>query len=163
MSAGPAAAPPAAGEQVRLLFFRSAGERCALDVAYVREILTLREVTPVPFVPDSVSGIVNHRGTIYTLIRFARLAGLGADAPSRIVLLRLPEMAVGVLVDGIEGIEQVSARLFAPGLPTEAAEPEARFLRRVADAPGRFVHAIDADVLIDTIYRLPDLARAGKA
>jgi len=162
MSAGPGAAPPAEGEQVRVLFFSSGGERFALDVAYVREILPLCEVTPVPFVPDSVAGIVNHRGTIYTLIRFARLAGLGAEAPSRIVLLRLPEMAVGVLVDRIEGVEQISGRLFAAGL-SEGAPPEARFLRRVGDAPGRFVHAIDADALIDTIYRLPDLAPAGEA
>ena len=162
MSAGPGAVPPAAGEQVRLLLFRSGGERFALDVAYVREILPLCEVTPVPFVPDSVAGIVNHRGAIYTLFRFARLAGLGADAPSRIVLLRLPEMAVGVLVDRVEGIELVPGRLFAVGLSEGATPPAARFLRRAADAQGRFLHAIDADVLIDTIYQLPDLARAGE-
>jgi chemotaxis signal transduction protein len=120
-------------------------------------------VTPVPFVPDSVAGIVNHRGAIYTLIRFARLAGLGADAPSRIVLLRLPEMAVGVLVDRVEGIELVPGRLLAGGLSGGAPPPEARFLRPAADAQGRFVHAIDADVLIDAIYQLPELARAGEA
>lgn len=153
----------ATGEQARLLFFLAGGERFALDVTYVREILPPGEVTPVPFVPDTVAGIVNHRGTIFTLVRFARLAGLGADEPGAVVLLRLPEMAVGLVVAGIEGIERVSGRLVAAALPEGTAAPVAAFVRRAADAEGRLVHAVDADVLIDTIYQLPGLARAGEA
>ena len=98
------------GDEVRLLFFRSAGERFALDVAYVREIIPQQDVTPVPFVPSTVAGIINHRGTIYTLIRFAALAGLGKDREGIVALLRLPEMAVGIAVEAVEGIEQVPGR-----------------------------------------------------
>lgn len=150
-----------AGVELRLLLFRSAGERFALDVAYVREIIPPQEVTLVPFVPDSVAGIINHRGTIYTLIRFARLAGLGEDVPGTVVLLRLPEMAVGVEVASVEGIEPVSGRLLS-STAEGALPPTVPFLRRAADAAGRLVHAIDAEVLIETIYQLPELARAGE-
>jgi purine-binding chemotaxis protein CheW len=151
-----------AGEEVRLLFFASGGERFALDVAYVREILPAQEVTPVPFVPDTVAGIINHRGAIFTLIRFARLAGLGADRPGGgVVLLRLPEMAVGIAIEEVEGIENVPVRLLAT--TAGAPPPGAAFLRRAADRRGRLVHVVDADVLVDTIYQLPELARAGEA
>jgi len=144
-----------------MLLFTSGGERFALDVAYVREILPGQETTPVPFVPPSVAGIINHRGTIYTLIRFARLAGLDEDrANGGVVLLRLPEMAVGLTVEAIEGIERVPVRLLAA--PEGAAPPEVPFLRRASDRGGRLVHAIDADVLVDTIYQLPELARSGE-
>jgi len=146
---------------VRLLFFRSAGERFALDVGFVREIIPLPETTPVPFVPDSVAGIINHRGTIYTLISFARLAGLGADRPATVVLLRLPEMAVGLTVEQVEGIERVPGGLSATAEGAEA--PTVPFLRRASDASRRLVHAIDAEMLIDTVYQLPELARAGEA
>ena len=150
------------GDEVRLLFFRSAGERFALDVAYVREIIPQQTVTPVPFVPDTVAGVINHRGTIYTLIRFARLAGLGKDGEGTVALLRLPEMAVGIAVEAVEGIERVSGRLLHA--TTEGAQPPTvPFLRRARDPSGRLVHAIDAELLIDTIYRLPELARAGEA
>lgn len=150
------------GDELRLLFFRSAGERFALDVAYVREIIPLQVVTPVPFVPPTVAGIINHRGTIYTLIRFARLAGLGRDHEGAVALLRLPEMAVGIAVEAVEGIERVSGRLM--NTAAEGAHPPSvPFLRRACDPSGRFVHAIDAELLIDTIYRLPELARAGEA
>jgi purine-binding chemotaxis protein CheW len=147
---------------VRLLFFRSAGERFALDVAYVREIIPQQVVTPVPFVPSTVAGIINHRGTIYTLIRFARLAGLGQDHEGTVALLRLPEMAVGIAIEAVEGIERVSGRLLLSS--TEGAQPPSvPFLRRASDPAGRLVHAIDAELLVDTIYRLPELARAGVA
>jgi purine-binding chemotaxis protein CheW len=149
-----------AGEEVRLLFFRSAGERFALDVAYVREIIPQQAVTPVPFVPQTVAGIINHRGAIYTLIRFSHLAGLGADAEGSIALLRLPEMAVGIVIEAVEGIERVPSRLLNV-LAVGVHPPTVPFLRRASDAAGRLVHAIDAELLIDTIYRLPELARAG--
>jgi chemotaxis signal transduction protein len=146
---------------MRLLFFRSAGERFALDVAYVREIIPRQEVTPVPFVPPTVAGIINHRGAIYTLIRFARLAGLGRDHEGTVVLLRLPEMAVGIAIEAVEGIERVPGRLLHAS--AEGAEPPTvPFLRRASDPSGRLVHAIDAELLVDTIYRLPELALAGE-
>jgi chemotaxis signal transduction protein len=150
------------GDEVRLLFFRSAGERFALDVAYVREIIPPQVVTPVPFVPPTVAGVINHRGTIYTLIRFARLAGLVKDDVGAVALLRLPQMAVGIAIEAVEGIERVSGRLLHT--TTEGAQPPSvPFLRRARDPSGRLVHAIDAELLIDTIYRLPELARAGEA
>jgi len=156
-----ARAATAPGDEVRLLFFRSAGERFALDVAYVREIIPQPEVTPVPFVPPTVAGVINHRGTIYTLIRFARLAGLGRDNEGAVALLRLPEMAVGIAIEAVEGIERVSGRLLHT--TAEGAQPPTvPFLRRARDPSGRLVHAIDAELLIDTIYRLPELARAGE-
>ena len=149
------------GDELRLLFFRSAGERFALDVAYVREIIPPQTVTPVPFVPPTVAGIINHRGTIYTLIRFARLAGLGKGREGDVVLLRLPEMAVGIAIEAVEGIERVPGRLMHTA--TEGAQPPAvPFLRRATDPSGRLVHAIDAELLIDTICRLPELARTGE-
>lgn len=151
---------PRPAEEQRLLFFRSAGERFAIEVAFVREIVPIPEVTPVPFVPDSVAGIINHRGTICTLMRFARLAALGEDRPRTVVLLRLPEMAVGIAVDAVEGIERVSGGLRHIGSET-IEPPTVPFLRRASDPSGRLVHAVDAEMLIDTIYQLPELARAG--
>jgi len=148
-------------DELRLLFFRSAGERFAFDVAYVREIIPRQPVTPVPFVPPTVAGIINHRGTIYTLIRFARLAGLGKDREGAVVLLRLPEMAVGIAVELVEGIEPVPGRLL--NTTTEGAQPpRVPFLRRARDPSGRLVHVIDAEMLVDAIYRLPELAHDGE-
>jgi chemotaxis signal transduction protein len=158
-----AGAATAAGvvEDVRLLFFQSGGERFALDVAYVREILPPQPATPVPFVPDTVSGVINHRGRIYTLVRFSRLARLPDEREAGIVLLRLPEMAIGITVGQVDGIERAPGPLLAGG--GDLGElPGVPFLRRVTDGEGRLVHAVDAERFIDAIGRLPDPARAGE-
>jgi chemotaxis signal transduction protein len=139
---------PAGGGAPRKLLFRAGGERFALDVAYVREILPPREPTPVPLVPEPVVGIVNHRGAIFTLVSFARLAGLGDEEGGSIVLLRVPGMALGLTVARIEGIEPVSEGPAAG----EARLPGAPFVRAGADERGRSVHALDEDALVDTIY-----------
>lgn len=148
-------------DEVRLLFFTSGGERFAVDVAYVREILPGQTVTPVPFVPETVAGIINHRGTIYTLLRFSRLARLGEERGDGVVLLRLPEMAVGISVAQVEGIEPLPGRLLAGGGET-AVVAEAPFLRRVIDSRGRLLHAVDAEKFVDMIYQLPELNRTGE-
>lgn len=160
MGDAPGATGP--GDELRLLFFRSAGERFALDVAYVREIIPPQVVTPVPFVPPTVVGIINHRGAIYTLIRFARLAGLGKDQEGSVVLLRLPEMAVGIAVEAVEGIERMSGRQLH-ATAEGAQPPTVPFMRRARDPSGRLVHVIDAEMLVDTIYRLPELAHTGES
>jgi chemotaxis signal transduction protein len=145
---------PARG--MRRLLFRSGGERFSLDVESVLEIAPPQEVTPVPLVPDSVAGIINHRGTIVTVIRFARLGGLGEDRPGAIVLLRLPEMAVGLAVESVEGIDQTAGVLAAAaGQP-----PAASFLRRARDPSGRTLQVIDPQLLAEAICRIPEPARA---
>ena len=149
------------GQESRLLFFRSAGERFSLDLDCVREIVPQQEVTPVPFVPATVSGIINHRGAIYTLISFARLAGLGEDRAGTVVLLRLPDMAVALAVEAVEGIERIAGGL-APATAEGLRPPTAPFLRRARDEAGRPVLAVDAEQLAGTICRIPEQARAGE-
>jgi purine-binding chemotaxis protein CheW len=154
-----AATAAGVGEEVRLLFFRSGGERFAVDVACVREILPVQPATPVPFVPEAVAGIINHRGTIYTLVRFSRLAHLPEDRAAGIVLLRLPEMAIGICVEQVDGIERLPAALLAAGAALEEL-PDAPFLRRFIDREGRLIHAVDAGKFTDTLHRLPGLGQA---
>jgi len=153
---------PDAGEEARLLCFCSAGRRFSLDVSYVREIIPRPEVTPVPFVPATVAGIINHRGTIFTLVSFARLAGLGEDRPGAVVLLRLPEMAVGIEVEAIEGIERVPA-VRAPAAAGGGQPGTVPFLGAARDVNGRMAQPIDPEALSESIGRIPDPARAGEA
>jgi purine-binding chemotaxis protein CheW len=51
-----------------LLVLRCGRLQLALEVEYVREIITLDNLTRVPGVPEFVAGVVNARGKILTLI-----------------------------------------------------------------------------------------------
>lgn len=151
--------PPAGAAQARQLLFLAAGERLALDVDYVREVLPPQELTPVPLAPDAVAGVVNHRGTIVTLVSFARLAGRGAEETGAVVLLRVPGMAVGLSVAGVEGIGSAAVH----AAPAAAAPPGSAVAAAGTDAAGRPVRVLDPDVLVDAIYRLQGAGRAAGA
>jgi len=147
-----------AGEEVRVLVFASGGERFALDVGFVREIVPGPEVTPVPFVPDAVAGVVNHRGAIFTVVRFSVLAALEPGAEGTVVLLRVADMSAGVAVDEIEGIVRVPAALLSAG--AEGAAASGALVRRTTDRGGRLLHAVDPERLVDLIYGIAEPARS---
>lgn len=150
-----------AEEEVLLLFFRSGGESFALDISYVKEVVVDQAVTPVPLVPPSVVGVVNQRGKIFTVMSFSRLVGLDEGAAvSTVVLLHLPDMEVGITVDGIEGIESVPSRLLARVELEKEATDRSRLLRGVFDLKGQVVGLVDAEELVDILCQLPEASRA---
>ncbi len=151
-------------EETRLLFFLSGGERFALDIAYVKEIVVNQVITPVPLAPPSVVGVVNHRGRVFTIMSFARLVGLDeAAGANKAVFLHLPDMSVGITVAMIEGIKGVSRRILARAETGKVVGKHSHLLQGIFDLKGRVVHLVDAEELVDTIYRLPDLGQVEAA
>lgn len=71
------APPPKPAES--LVCFRVSDRRFALDVSYVREVLSLDRIWPVPRTPPAIAGIVLMRGTPLVVVDTPRL--LGFDAP----------------------------------------------------------------------------------
>ena len=53
----------------------------ALELAAVREVLPLPDVTPVPGAPAAVHGLFNLRGTVLPLLDTASLLGLAPGGP----------------------------------------------------------------------------------
>jgi purine-binding chemotaxis protein CheW len=83
-------AGPDAGGRIRVVTFALGGERYAIEARYVREIIRITQVTPMPGVPDHFIGLTNLRGEILPLVDLCRFFGIGqtalADAPWAIVL-----------------------------------------------------------------------------
>ncbi len=81
---------PDAGAVIKVVTFVLGGERYAIETRYVREIIRVTQVTPMPAVPDHFIGLTNLRGEILPLVDLRRFFGIGrtvlADAPWAIVL-----------------------------------------------------------------------------
>jgi purine-binding chemotaxis protein CheW len=87
-----------------LLAFGLAGERFALPLSSVREILKLVPITEVPRARSHVLGILSVRGritTIYDLRRRLKLPAAEPTKASRILLVDGGEEVVGLLVDEV--------------------------------------------------------------
>ncbi len=84
-------------------------ERYALDSVYLREIVLLKELTPLPTVPPYVAGIFNLRGQIVTALDLRVLLGM----PPKPWPLPVPALVLGttasqfaLLADSILGTER---------------------------------------------------------
>jgi purine-binding chemotaxis protein CheW len=101
--------------------FELAGEIYGLELARVREVCTLKEITPVPCTPAFVVGIVNLRGEIQTVVdlrKFFDLPPAGITQLNQIILIDDGRMQLGILADAILRVRAVSARELQSSLPT---------------------------------------------
>ncbi|MFE8070308.1 chemotaxis protein CheW [Marinobacteraceae bacterium S3BR75-40.1] len=106
----------AQGTAGQYLSFHTKGERFALPIAQVREIIEYPRVTPVPMVPDHILGIINLRGQGVPVIDLACRFGRGATAIGKrtcIIVLDLPTsmgaLRLGLAVDAVDAVFQLDA------------------------------------------------------
>ena len=86
-------------------------EQYAIDARYIREVLTIKQITPIPGTPDYVMGVINYRGKIISVINLKVLLGLkekGLTEMNKALLLESEEMEFGLIVDGIIGSTYLS-------------------------------------------------------
>jgi purine-binding chemotaxis protein CheW len=103
------------GASLRLLLFAVAGTVYGCDIEAVREIVPVRRATRLPGAPSHVSGLINLRGAIVTVIDLAaRLAGTTAAADGSVVLAEHGSKHVGIAVDEVRDVEIIPAHRFEP-------------------------------------------------
>ena len=141
----------------RILFFRSGGERFAIDVLDLEEVVVGMEWTPVPLAPKGVAGVINHRGRIFTILDFATLCGLGGRTGDGgdAVLFHHADMSVGLTISSIEGIGQVPLALLGDlGRPAEEGMED--WMMGVLDFEGRLATVLDAGKLTEAIAHMTE-------
>lgn len=109
-------------DSVHVIEFLLGSERYAVDVGFVREVYTLRDLTPVPCTPPYVLGIVNVRGQVVSVADMKVLFDLprkAIDSSSRVLILNGHGMEMGILVDSVLGelripVEMIQSQMPAP-------------------------------------------------
>ncbi len=134
-------------EVLDLLVFSLAGERYGVETAHVLEVISLRELTPVPCTPPAILGVVNHRGRILPVLDLRRLfdlPGQGVIEGSRVVAVEVGRMMCGIFADGVAGTIQVAAHEVAhPPTLTHGGGRQA-FIRGVT---GEMIVVLDLEAL----------------
>jgi purine-binding chemotaxis protein CheW len=106
---------------LRVVEFMLAHERYALELSYIREVYPLKELTPLPGIPDFVLGIVNVRGQILSIIdirRFFELPEKGLTNLNQVIILQSDDMEFGILADEILGTRSIPQSAIQTSLPT---------------------------------------------
>ncbi len=130
-------------EADRHVLFRAGGERYALPLESVREVVVPR--APFARVPRSgaaVRGAMNLRGRVVAVVDLAGLLGVGAEVLAggrgQVLILDRDRRALGLLVGQVLGVERVT-----PERPEEAGS----MVRGVGQVGGAAVTLLDPDAL----------------
>lgn len=110
-----------AGESIEVVEFLVAYERYGIESSYVREVYPLRDLTPLPGAPAFVTGIVNVRGRITSVVdikKFFDIPDKGLGDFNKLVIIRSEGMELSILADVILGIRKIRANEMQTSLPT---------------------------------------------
>jgi len=106
---------------LEVVVFILAYETYAIETSFVREIFPLKEFTPLPCTPPFVSGIINVRGQILSVIDIKKLFELpekGLGELNKVIILHKDDMEFGILADRILGTRSIPLEDIQPSLPT---------------------------------------------
>lgn len=99
---------------VEVVEFILGGERYALDIHLVREIVEMIQITPIPRAPSYISGVINLRGEITNIMNLNTMLGLLNQEvrDNQKIIVLVPEVVsgsnVGIIVDDVIGVLQVA-------------------------------------------------------
>lgn len=129
-----------------MLSFRLGQEEYAVMVDDVKEVLKMRDLTPVPNAPDYILGVTALRGPILPVIDLSRRLGLPSGArgeKSRILVLSLNDEDAGMVVDQVTGVVRIHPDAVRP-VP-ETIERGAEFLRGIARKGDKLFILLDVE------------------
>ncbi|MFH2123319.1 MAG: chemotaxis protein CheW [Pseudomonadota bacterium] len=92
---------------VELATFYVGAALCGMDILKIQEINKLMDMTKVPQAPSYVTGILNLRGQIVTIIDLGKKLGLGSTdttLSSRNIIVSSPGEHVGLLVTRLSDV-----------------------------------------------------------
>lgn len=130
-----------------------AGASYALDVAIVREVVSIEKLLSIPQTPAPVVGAFVLRGATVALVDARILFGLSASAarPMAVVIAQGHRTLCGLTIDHVIGVVPFTPARFAPAVRGREAPQVAGFLN---DDQHGSITVLDTTVLLRSIERL---------
>ena len=138
----------------QLVVFKVGSEEFAVDILLTKEVVVMREITPVPETQTYVEGVMNLRGNLVPVVdlrkRLRARVRPGNDE-RRIIISNCEERLTGLIVDGASEVIRVSDEMIEPP-PDLISEIGADYVEGVINLGNRFITLVNLKtVLIDEI------------
>ncbi len=107
-------------QEIQLVVFTLDGERYGVDIDVVNSIIKLQAITAVPRASQFIEGVTNLRGTVLPVVDLRRrfdMPAQPASKDSRIVVIEVKEISVGMIVDGVNEVLRIPASAIEPPSP----------------------------------------------
>jgi chemotaxis signal transduction protein len=140
-----------------VLLLASGGSRWALELRWVREVVAVAAITPVPSAPAAIAGAMNFRGLIVPVIGPAALF-LPHATPDKARMPRVGDQAILVDVDGTRAAVPAD-RIDEVTTLNEAERQPGQIGELLVDGKGRLVPLLDpAAMLVELRERVAEAA-----
>ena len=125
----------------RYLVVVAGGQRFAWELTAIREIVPARACTRLPGSPAWVSGLLNLRGTVVTVVDLGARLGLEAADGGSVVVLDLDGRALGVRVQAVRAVAMAEEAVLEPVEAARAADGLVAGMVRLAEGPAALIDA----------------------
>ncbi|WP_025027637.1 chemotaxis protein CheW [Caldalkalibacillus mannanilyticus] len=136
--------------EIKVIVFRLKDEEYGVDVNQVRSIERMQHITRVPRTPEFVKGVINLRGVVTPIINLRSrfdLAEEGYTDNTRIIIVAVGEMEVGLIVDAANDVIDVPQDIIEPP-PEVVGGIESNYLRGVAKLENRLLILLNLDKVL---------------
>ncbi len=135
---------------VELATFYIGGALCGMDILKVQEINKLMEMTKVPQSPKYVTGILNLRGQIVTVIDLGKKMGLTATdltESTRNIIVNSDNEYIGLLVSRISDVVEANwEKVEKP--PANIGGVQGAFFKGVFKTKDRLIGILDVNKIL---------------
>ncbi|HWQ62175.1 MAG TPA: chemotaxis protein CheW [Negativicutes bacterium] len=106
-----------ADKEIQLVVFKLGREDYGITILQVQEIKRIMDITRVPNSPDYIKGVINLRGSVLPVIDLKKrlaLPPVDATDDTRIIIVKVEEIVVGLIVDGVSEVTSLSSDNIEP-------------------------------------------------
>ena len=135
----------------QLVIFELANESYGINIAVVESIIKMQAITQLPQTPAYVKGVINLRGSVLPVIDLRSRFVLEArehTRQTRIIIVTMGNIKVGVTVDGVSEVLRVSDELIEP-LPPMVSSVNSVFLKGIVRFEDRLIILLELDKVLD--------------
>jgi purine-binding chemotaxis protein CheW len=151
-----------ADEEVQLVVLRLGNEEFGIPVQFVTSIIRMQPVTRIPRAPHFLEGVINLRGQITAIVDLRKRFGLetkAADSATRIVVLTVEDIVVGLVVDAVYEVLRIPNSEIGPPPSVLTSSGEAHYVQGVGKVEDRLIIIMDVRSLltkkeIETVERI---------
>lgn len=133
--------------EVQLVVFQLGGETYGVEINHVQEIIRLQPITEIPRTPAFVEGVINLRGRIIPILDMHKrfhLPAAEATNNTRIMVVELGELTVGMIVDSVSEVLRLPAGSIEPP-PPMISGIDVAYLKGVGKWNDKLIILLDLD------------------
>ncbi|MCX6082076.1 MAG: chemotaxis protein CheW [Chloroflexi bacterium] len=135
----------------QLVVFDLAGESYGINIAAVESIIKMQTITQLPQAPVYVKGVTNLRGSVLPVIDLRIRFGLEIQEISRqtrIIIVTMGNLKVGVVVDGVSEVLRVQDDTIE-ALPPMVSTVNSAFLKGIVRLENRLIILLELGKVLD--------------